>query len=275
VAQSRRAYLSIFFISILWGTIPLIIKNTEISSIALVGVRTFIGAAVLFLFIEKKLDNFNQLIKHGIVLGPLLAIHWATMFESINLNSVAVGIGLVFTYPLFIILLKLFMGNSVSRIQFYLVIFGFFGVYLLLDVDRISSSAGVIYGLLSALTLALLIIYGEPVSKELGGLNVAFSQVFVAALCLSPFTFNNVNWIFNNLLVSFFLGGVLTGLGLVIYWHSLKIITPLAVGTITYTEPLTGVFLSSLLLGESLALTQYIGFAIVLSVGIIQVLKVK
>ena len=275
MAQSRRAYLSIFFISILWGTIPLIIKNTEISSIALVGVRTFIGAVVLFLFIEKKLDNFNQLIKHGIVLGPLLAIHWATMFESINLNSVAVGIGLVFTYPLFIILLKLFMGNSVSRIQFYLVIFGFFGVYLLLDVDRISSSAGVLYGLLSALTLALLIIYGEPVSKELGGLNVAFSQVFVAALCLSPFTFNNVNWIFNNLLISFFLGGVLTGLGLVIYWHSLKIITPLAVGTITYTEPLTGVFLSSLLLGESLALTQYIGFAIVLSVGIIQVLKVK
>ena len=275
MAQSRRAYLSIFFISILWGTIPLIIKNTEISSIALVGVRTFIGAVVLFLFIEKKLDNFKQLIKHGIVLGPLLAIHWATMFESINLNSVAVGIGLVFTYPLFIILLKLFMGNSVSRIQFYLVIFGFFGVYLLLDVDRISSSAGVIYGLLSAFTLALLIIYGEPVSKELGGLNVAFSQVFVAALCLSPFTFNNVNWIFNNLLISFFLGGVLTGLGLVIYWHSLKIITPLAVGTITYTEPLTGVFLSSLLLGESLALTQYIGFAIVLSVGIIQVLKVK
>ena len=275
MAQSRRAYLSIFFISILWGTIPLIIKNTEITSIALVGVRTFIGAVVLFLFIEKKLDNFNQLIKHGIVLGPLLAIHWATMFESINLNSVAVGIGLVFTYPLFIILLKLFMGNSVSRIQFYLVIFGFFGVYLLLDVDRISSSAGVIYGLLSAFTLALLIIYGEPVSKELGGLNVAFSQVFVAALCLSPFTFNNVNWIFNNLLISFFLGGVLTGLGLVIYWHSLKIITPLAVGTITYTEPLTGVFLSSLLLGESLALTQYIGFAIVLSVGIIQVLKVK
>lgn len=275
MAQSRRAYLSIFFISILWGTIPLIIKNTEISSIALVGVRTFIGAVVLFLFIEKKLDNFNQLMKHGIVLGPLLAIHWATMFESINLNSVAVGIGLVFTYPLFIILLKLFMGNSVSRIQFYLVIFGFFGVYLLLDVDRISSSAGVLYGLLSALTLALLIIYGEPVSKELGGLNVAFSQVFVAALCLSPFTFNNVNWILNNLLVSFFLGGVLTGLGLVIYWHSLKIITPLAIGTITYTEPLTGVFLSSLLLGESLALTQYIGFAIVLSVGIIQVLKVK
>jgi drug/metabolite transporter (DMT)-like permease len=275
VNQTQRAYLSIFFISILWGTIPLIIKTTEISSLALVGARTFIGAVVLFLFIEKNVDNFKQLIKNGLVLGPLLAIHWAAMFESINLNSVAVGIGLVFTYPIFLILLNLFMGNSISKRQTSLVILGFFGVYLLLDVGQISSPLGVFYGLVSAIMIALLITYGEPLSKQLGGLNVAFSQVFIAALCLSPFTFNNIDWILNNIFISFFLGGVLTGLGLVIYWNSLKIITPLAVGTITYTEPLTGVLLSSLLLSESLALTQYIGFAIVLSVGIMQVLKVK
>jgi len=275
VNQSYRAYLSIFFISILWGTIPLIIKTTEINSLGLVGVRTFVGATVLFLFIEKKLDTFKQLIKHGLVLGPLLAIHWAAMFESINLNSVVVGIGLVFTYPIFIIFLKLSMGSSISRRQISLVLFGFLGVYLLLDVDQISSTSGVGYGLLSAFMIALLITYGEPVTKKLGGLNVAFSQVFIAALCLSPFTINNIDWIIDNILISLFLGGILTGLGLVIYWYSLKIISPLAVGTITYTEPLTGVLLSSLLLGESLALIQYIGFGIVLCVGIIQVLTVR
>ena len=88
-------------------------------------------------------------------------------------------------------------------------------------------------------------------------------------------TINNIDWIIDNILISLFLGGILTGLGLVIYWYSLKIISPLAVGTITYTEPLTGVLLSSLLLGESLALIQYIGFGIVLCVGIIQVLTVR
>ena len=236
------------------------------------GVRTFVGAMVLLLFIDKRIDNFRRLIKHGLILGPLLAIHWVAMFESINLNSVAVGIGLVFTYPLFIILLKLFTRKFISRMQILLVVVGFFGVYLLLDVDQISSSLGVLYGLSSALMVALLIIYGEPVSKKLGGLNVAFSQVFIAALCLSPFTFKNFGWITNNILISLFLGGVLTGLGLVIYWYSVKVLNPLAVGTIGYTEPMMGVLLGALLLNESLSVSQLLGFGLVLCVGIIQVL---
>lgn len=230
---------------------------------------------MLFFFIEKKLDNLKALIKHGLILGPLLAIHWATMFESINLNSVAVGIGLVFTYPIFLIFIKSFMGVSISRIQIYLVVLGFFGVFLLLDVDQISSNLGIVYGLLSALTLGLLIVYGEPLTRTLGGLNVAFSQVSIAALCLSPFTFRNMGWVVDNIIISIFLGGVLTGLGLAIYWYCLRIITPLAVGTITYTEPLTGVILGSIILGESLATTQYLGFAIVLTVGITQVYKIR
>jgi drug/metabolite transporter (DMT)-like permease len=250
----------------------LIVKTTDISSLGLAGVRTFIGATVLLLFVDKKVANFRRLIKHGLVLGPLLALHWVAMFESINLNSIAVGIGLVFTFPFFIILMKLFARNSVSRRQIALVVVGFFGVYLLLDVDQISSSLGVFYGLLSAIMIAFLITYGAPVSKELGGLNVAFSQVFIAALCLSPFTFKNVGWITSNILISLFLGGVLTGLGLVIYWYSVKILSPLAVGTITYTEPMTGVLLGALLLNESLSAGQLLGFGLVLFAGIMQVL---
>ena len=156
--------------------------------------------------------------------------------------------------------------------QISLVVVGFIGVYLLLDVDQISSTLGVFYGLCSAFMISLLIIYGEPVSKKLGGLNVAFSQVFIAALCLSPFTFKNAEWITSNIFISLFLGGVLTGLGLVIYWYSVKILNPLAVGTITYTEPMTGVLLGSLLLNESLSVSQFLGFGLVLCVGIIQVL---
>ena len=138
MTQTYRAYVLIFSISILWGTIPLIIKTTSISSLGLVGVRTLIGSIALFLFIDKSKENLLKIFKHGLILGPLLAIHWATMFESINLNSVAVGIGLVFTYPIFLILIKIFMGGLISRMQLFLVISGFFGVYLLLDINQIS-----------------------------------------------------------------------------------------------------------------------------------------
>jgi drug/metabolite transporter (DMT)-like permease len=76
---------------------------------------------------------------------------------------------------------------------------------------------------------------------------------------------------FDNLLVSIFLGFFLTGVGLTTYWYVIKFISPISIGTITYLEPVTGVIIGSIILNESLRSSQYIGFGIVLIVGITQV----
>ena len=130
---------------------------------------------------------------------------------------------------------------------------------------------GVFYGIISAITLAILIIYGSEKSKEYGGLNVAFIQVIFAAVCLSPFTVSGFGWMLENLMVSLFLGFFLTGVGLATYWYVVKIITPLSIGTITYLEPVTGVIIGTLILNESLKGFQYFGFGLVIIAGIAQV----
>tara|TARA_B100001778_G_scaffold256729_1_gene216857 strand:- start:404 stop:1024 length:621 start_codon:yes stop_codon:yes gene_type:complete len=193
------------------------------------------------------------------------------MFKSIELNTVAVGIGLVFSYPIFILIIEFLRGKSIKLLQILIIIIGFIGLYLLLDFTTISSIEGVIYGLVSALSLAILIIYGASKSIKFGGLNVAFVQVFFAAVILSPFTYSGIYWMFDNLLVSIFLGFFLTGVGLATYWYVIKFISPISIGTITYLEPVTGVIIGSTILNESLRSSQYIGFAIVLIVGITQV----
>ncbi|MGA1479423.1 MAG: EamA family transporter, partial [Candidatus Actinomarina sp.] len=97
--KKLKAYFLISLLAVSWGTIPLIIKTSNINSLQLVGIRTFLGAIFLGFFVLRKKGINKQLFYSGFVLGPLLAIHWATMFKSIELNSVAVGIGLVFSYP--------------------------------------------------------------------------------------------------------------------------------------------------------------------------------
>ena len=164
----------------------------------LVGIRTFLGALFLLIFVLRKRELTKELLYSGIFLGPLLAIHWSTMFKSIELNTVAVGIGLVFSYPIFILIIELLRGKSIKPIQILIILVGFFGLYLLLDFTTISSIAGVVYGLTSALSLAILIIYGSSKSIEFGGLNVAFVQVFFAAIILSPFTYSGISWMFEN-----------------------------------------------------------------------------
>ena len=266
-----RAYFLISLLAISWGTIPLIIRTSNISSLSLVGIRTFLGSIFLLIFVLKKRGITRQLLNSGFVLGPLLAIHWSTMFKSIELNSVAVGIGLVFSYPIFVIFIEIFRGQKVERFQILIILAGFFGLFFLLDISTIASPIGVVYGITSAITLAFLIIYGSEKSKEYGGLNVAFIQVIFAALCLSPFTVSGFDWMIDNLAVSIFLGFFLTGVGLATYWYVVKIITPLSIGTITYLEPVTGVVIGALILNESLKGLQYFGFGLVILAGITQV----
>ena len=266
-----RAYFLISLLAISWGTIPLIIRTSNISSLSLVGIRTFLGSIFLLIFVLKKRGITRQLLNSGFVLGPLLAIHLSTMFKSIELNSVAVGIGLVFSYPIFVIFIEIFRGQKVERSQILIILAGFFGLFFLLDISTIASPIGVVYGIISAITLAFLIIYGSEKSKEYGGLNVAFIQVIFAALCLSPFTVSGFDWMIDNLAVSIFLGFFLTGVGLATYWYVVKIITPLSIGTITYLEPVTGVVIGALILNESLKGLQYFGFGLVILAGITQV----
>tara|TARA_Y100000590_G_scaffold370446_1_gene432275 strand:+ start:585 stop:1424 length:840 start_codon:yes stop_codon:yes gene_type:complete len=272
VNQVLRAYLAITVLAVSWGTIPLIIKTSEISSISLVGIRTFIGSIFLSLFVIRKGLNIKDLIKPGLILGPLLAIHWVTMFESIELNSVTVGIGSVFSYPIFVLIIERIRGKTLSIKQVLIIIFGFLGLMILLDVRYIDSLTGVFYGILSAISLALIITIGAKYSTELGGLKVAFIQLLVAGVCLIYFTIEGYQWMISNIFVSIFLGVFLTAIGLSTYWYVVKIIKPLSVSTITYLEPTTGVILGVLILNENIRLNQFLGFLIILFVGILQVI---
>ena len=269
--QVLRAYLAITVLAVSWGTIPLIIRTSEINSISLVGIRTFIGSIFLGIILLNKDVSIRELIKPGLILGPLLAIHWVTMFESIELNSVAVGIGLVFSYPIFVIFIEYARGTKLQSYQILLILSGFLGLYLLLDLVDVKSITGIIYGLISAVSLAFIITIGERYSSKLGGLKVAFSQLIVAAFILIKFTFDSWNWMISNILISLFLGLFLTALGLTTYWYVVKVIKPLAVSTIRYLEPVTGVVLGALILNENLEIKQIIGFSIVLLVGVLQV----
>ena len=268
---TTKAYSGIILLAISWGTIPLIIRTSEISSIGLVGIRTFLGTIFLATLLIRKDFNLKELAKPGLILGPLLAVHWVTMFESIELNSIAVGIGLIFSYPLFVLLIEFLRGNKPKVYQIVLIFLGFFGLYNLLDISNIKSFEGVVYGLISAISLSLIITIGESYSSKLGGLKVAFAQLSVAALILINFTFESRYWLSENIAVSIFLGFFLTGVGLMTYWYVVKIIKPIAVSTISYLEPVTGVVLGAILLNETLTFRQLIGFILVVLVGIGQI----
>ncbi len=270
--KSLRAYAAITVLAISWGTIPIIIKTSAISPLSLVGIRTFIGSIFLSLFFINKKVDYRALVKPGLILGPLLALHWATMFESIERNSVAVGIGLVFSYPIFVLLIEGLRGKRLTIIQTFIIIVGFIGLIVLLEIGTIDSVSGAVLGIISAISLSLLITIGEHYTSQFGGLNIAFAQLLSAGLVMFYFTVPGLPWMIENIAVSLFLGIFLTAIGLTTYWYVVKIIKPLSVSTITYLEPTSGVILGIFILDEIISLNQLIGFTLILFVGISQII---
>ncbi len=270
--KSLRAYAAITVLAISWGTIPIIIKTSAISPLSLVGIRTFIGSIFLSLFFINKKVDYRALVKPGLILGPLLALHWATMFESIERNSVAVGVGLVFSYPIFVLLIEGLRGKRLTIIQTFIIIVGFIGLIVLLEIGTIDSVSGAVLGIISAISLSLLITIGEHYTSQFGGLNIAFAQLLSAGLVMFYFTVPGLPWMIENIAVSLFLGIFLTAIGLTTYWYVVKIIKPLSVSTITYLEPTSGVILGIFILDEIISLNQLIGFTLILFVGISQII---
>ena len=59
--QVLRAYLAITVLAVSWGTIPLIIRTSEINSISLVGIRTFIGSIFLGIILLNRDVRLKEL----------------------------------------------------------------------------------------------------------------------------------------------------------------------------------------------------------------------
>ena len=162
-------------------------------------------------------------------------------------------------------------GKRLTIIQTFIIIIGFIGLIVLLEIGTIDSVSGVVLGIISAVSLSLLITIGEHYTNQFGGLNIAFAQLLSAGLVMFYFTVPGFTWMIENIFVSLFLGIFLTAIGLTTYWYVVKIIKPLSVSTITYLEPTSGVILGIIILDEIISLNQLIGFSLILFVGISQI----
>jgi len=65
--STTKAYSGIILLAISWGTIPLIIRTSDISSIGLVGIRTFLGTIFLATLLIRKDFNLKELAKPGLI----------------------------------------------------------------------------------------------------------------------------------------------------------------------------------------------------------------
>jgi drug/metabolite transporter (DMT)-like permease len=207
--------------------------------------------------------------------GLLLAIHWTTFFQSINVSSVAIGLLSFSSFPLFAAALEpLVLRSRPSRVQIAGALLVLPGIFLL--VPQLSSAnattAGVLWGLAAGATFALLSVINRGLSQRYASLAISLYQDGVAALVLLPALFfirPPTPPSAGQLLALLVLGLACTALAHTLFIAGMRTVTAQLASLFASLEPVWGILFAPLLLHEIPTGRTLLGGAIILGATLV------
>lgn len=270
-----KAYLKLHLAVALFGLAGIFGRWIQLDPLFIVWGRVSFASIAFLPFILRKsrayaIPNF-AFIRNSLWLGLLLAFHWFSFFKAIQETSIALALLSFASFPFFTLLLEgMLFRKALRRMDWILVFVSFMGTSLIVPWDvEAPGFIGIIWGLLSGLSFALLAILNRKLVKGHDAIEVAFYQDLFACLLLSPFVFKDLNqaslldW---QLLI--LLGTVFTALSHSLFIDSLKHIRARTAALIAALEPVYGIIAGLVLFAEMPSLITILGGTIILGAGL-------
>lgn len=279
----NKSLLEIHIAVFLFGLSGLFGKLLSLPTMIIVLGRVFFSSVFLFiimLYLKKDIKLKQQ--KHYfylVILGVILAIHWSTFFKSIQMSTVAIGLLTFSTFPVFVTFLEpYFFKEKIKLSDIIIAIVTFLGVVLVIPKFELGNSLtqGVLWGILSGFTYAILSLLNRKYVKEYSSLVIAFYEQAVATIVLIPFLFlQKPVFQLNDILLLILLGTVFTGISHSFFINGLKNIKTQTAGIISSLEPVYGILFATFLLGEIPTLREILGGIIILGTVLYSTIKSK
>ena len=281
--NSKRSLFEIHLAVLLFGLAGLFGKWLALSPVIIVLGRVFFASvtlALLLLFTKQSLriyprKNYSLLF----LLGLILSIHWTSFFKSIQVSTVAVGLLTFSIFPVFTAFLEpLFFKEKLVKLNLVFAFLCLCGVYLIIPRFDLSDSIyqGVLWGLLSAMTFALLVILNRYLSQRYSSLVITFFQDFFATLFLLPgLFFIHSEYAWRNIFLLVILGVFCTAGAHSLFIKGMKYIKAQTASIIATLEPVYGIVLAFVLLREKPSLRTILGGIVILTAVFIVTLKTK
>jgi len=278
----NRWNLAVAGIAASWGFVSVIAAGVDLPAAALVFWRCAIAAvtvpALVLVVWRVRLLAVAQRRPQVLGLALLVAVHWALLFETLKLASVAVGILTVYTAPIFLaVLAPLLLPEARSRIGLIALAISAPGIALIAlggEGGAAANPAAVGTGLGAAITYALIVILSKSLVRNIAPVALAFWSYAAVALLLFPFAVaggrflpHGVEWVW-----VIALGAFLTGAAGVLYMRALRDVTAQAAGLLAYLDPLSASLLAWAILGQDLGWQVVVGGVAVLVGGAVVVL---
>ena len=259
--DSLKSYLHFHVIVFIWGFTAVLGALISIGATALVWYRMLIASLVIFVYIKIKGISLKAKGKTLLGLagvGVLIALHWLTFFGAVKIANVSITLAMMSTGAFFTSILEPIFYKR--KIIWYELVFGLLvigGLYLIFEVET-RYTEGIIVALISALLAALFTLFNGKYAKKHDSVMISFYELLTGALFItvflavtnrfdaSFFQVQQTDWIYLIILAT-----VCTAYAFIASVKVMKHLTPYTIMLTTNMEPVYGIILAFLILGDA------------------------
>ncbi len=239
--------------------------------------RALFAGILLYIFCRWKGISFKTSSKDRpmiILSGILMGLHWVTYFYSLKLSNVAIGMLSIFTYPVITALLEpVLLKTRFQKVHLLLALLVLIGIYFLVpDLDFSNSyTKAVGLGILSALCYSLRNIITKTKASTYNGSVLMWYQLVVVSAFLLPFLFiMNSSGIKDQWISTLVLALLTTAIGHTLFIASFKRFSITTASIISSVQPVYGIIIGMIFLGEIPVLSTIIGGVLILTSVVIE-----
>jgi drug/metabolite transporter (DMT)-like permease len=270
----RKSLLEIHLATVLFGLAGLFGKWLVLSPPLIVLGRVLFASLTLGVMLWSKGQSLRNILRtQGALLpflGAILAVHWVAFFQAIQVSSVAVGLLSYSCFPVFTVLLEpLFFREKIDLWSLSAAGICLAGVFMI--VPRFDPAdmvyRGVLWGLLSGLTFAVLTLLNRRLAGQYSSLAIAFFQDLFAALFLLPFLMIKVpsGLAVRDLGLLIVLGVVCTAGSHTLFIGGMRQVRARTASIISSLEPVYGIAMAFVFLSEKPSLRTLAGGAVIMA----------
>lgn len=271
--SKQRNLLEIHLATLLFGLAGLFGKWLALSPFFIVLGRVLFASLALWLIISFTSQSLKAQTRSEyflfLLLGLILAVHWAAFFRAIQVSTVAVGLLSYSSFPVFTAFLEpLFLKEKMDRTNILFAILCLCGVFLIIPrLDLANSvSQGVLWGLLSGFTFAVLTIFNRKLIQKYSSLMIAFYEDMSATFFLLPFLFLTPLVLHaKDIFLLVILGVICTAGAHSLFIHGMRRVRAQTASIISSLEPVYGIVFALFLLREIPSVRTILGGIIILS----------
>ena len=272
-----KNYLHLHFIVFIWGFTAVLGKLITIDALPLVWYRMLIASVLILVFMGVKKYSLKVAPKTFLVLviaGIIIALHWVTFFMAIKVANVSVALATMSTGAFFTAILEPIWYKR--KMIWYEVIFGLIVILGLLIIFNLETQYA--YGIALALVSSLLasifsLMNGKLIQTEKPTL-ISFYELSAGVLFLTIYHLSQGNFDADFFVISttdwwyiFILASVCTVYAFIASVRIMKFISPYTVMLTINLEPVYGIVLAFLFIGDSERMKPlfYLGALIILA----------